>query len=235
MASHGKKRHLKRMASSRSLDIAKKGSLWLKKPIAGKHSGNECIPMGVLLREVLQIADTNAQAKQLLVEGEVLLDCKKLRDVGTPVGLMDSVSIPKLGKYYRIVVKKGALKPIEISESDSKFKLCKVTNKRLIGKGKVQLNLHDGRNIIAGKDEKYSTRDSVKISLPGGKADGLLKFEKGAVCYVYRGKHAGSIAEFVEAIKQAGSREDVAKLIGSGGELLTQKNYLFVVDKEFKA
>ena len=49
---------------------------------------------------------------------------------------------------------------------DAKWKLHRIENKTIVKGKKVQLNLHDGRNIIVGKDE-YKSGDVLKITFEG--------------------------------------------------------------------
>ena len=54
-----------------------------------------------------------------------------------------------------------------VNEKESSLKLCKIKGKNLM-KGKINLNLHDGRNIITDNKE-IKVGDSVLIELPAQK------------------------------------------------------------------
>jgi len=240
MASHGKQRHLKRMAAPLSMGIAHKGGhVWLKKPVAGKHRERESIPLVVFLRERMHFAETLRQAKKLVNAGEVLVDGLKPSDVSIPLGLMDVVSIPKLNSFYRLVfVKGGVLFPINVSAEKAGEKLCRIAGKTMVKKGKIQLNLHDGRVYLIEKEEdRFHPGDTIVLKLGGkGKQElkGFLKMEKGASCYVWKGRHCGATGKLEEIIPRAGSRPEEARLKTEGGEFTTLKDYLFVVDEHFK-
>ncbi len=235
MASHGRKRHLKRLAKPAIIPISNKGTRYLKKHSPGAHKQLESETALMLLRDILKTVESTKEAKQLLKENQVLVDGKPAKDLAIPIGLMDIVSIPKLSQNFRIINAKGKLFAQSISADEAKVKLCKVANKTIISKGKVQLNLHDGRNCLIEKEEdRFKAGDTVKISIPSQKLSGFSKLEKGAHCYVYRGKHAGAIATLVELKERAGSRPTEAVLSKGGEEFITLKDYLFVVDKDFK-
>lgn len=234
MASHGRNRHLKRIAAPRALPIAKKTHVWLKKPAAGPHAAEQAVPIVVLLREMLGVADTARQAKKLLKQNMIIVDARPVKSEAYPVGLMDTLSITKLGKSWRVLVKRGRLSLQEIPVEQVKFKLCKIMDKHYIRGGKIQLNLHDGRNFLIEKEEdRFSPGDTLKLSLPKQTMDGFLKFEKGALCYIYKGKHSGVVGKLEEVMEREGSKASNARLTVDGAEIITMKDYLFVVDPSF--
>ena len=139
--------------------------------------------------------------------------------------------VGKTPQNYRLIFKKGNHSPIETK--NEKEKLCKITGKSVVSKGKTQLNLHDGRNILANGE--FKTGDTVKISLPDQKLTETLKLEKGATCYVSHGKHSGEIATLDKIIEREGSKAADVELSYQKEKIITRKDYLFVVDKNFKA
>ncbi|MBI5229156.1 30S ribosomal protein S4e [Candidatus Micrarchaeota archaeon] len=236
MARKGKSRHLKRISAPSILPVKKKGSVWLKKPLPGMHRKEEAIPLGVLLRDVLGVAETMKEAKKLLKSGEVLVDGKQVREEGFGVGVMDVVSIPKLGKNYRVLLVKDKLRFFEIPQEEAGIKLCKIVDKKIVGNSRIQLNLHDGRNYVIEKEEdQFKTGDTLRMGIPGQKLEGFLKLEKGARCYIAKGRHAGEIAVLDDILERAGSKESDARLHKeNGSEIITLKSYLFVVDSKFQ-
>ncbi len=235
MASHGKQRHLKRQNVSVSSGLPRKGSMWMKKAMPGKHSSSESIPLVFLLRDKLGLAENARQAKKLLIQGEVLIDGLKANDLGTPVGLMDIISIPKAGKYYRITVSKGKFALQELKPDKTGVKYCRIDGKTINKKGKVQLNLHDSRVMLIEKEEdRFKVGDTILVSVPKQELKGFLKLEKGALCVVFKGRHAGETATLEEILSREGSKPADAKLSAGGKELITLKDYLIVVDEDFK-
>ncbi len=225
---------MKRLARSPMLPIPAKGDLWLIKSQAGAHKKDESIPLLVLMRDLLKIVGNLKEAKRLLTSREVLVDGKIRREPDFAVGLMDIVSFPKIRKFYQIFTIKGKLRVIPIDENDAKLKSCRIVDKTPITGGKVQLNLHDGKNIIIEKEEdRFKTGDTVRITIPGYKVDAFLKLEKGSNCYIYRGKHSGTLGTLEQIIEQPGGQPSDAKLKVGGEELITRKDYLFAVSKEF--
>ncbi len=234
MASKGNSRHLKRLAKSRMLAIPPKKALWLVKSAAGPHKKEESIPLILLLREILSIAQDSKEAKRIISSGEVHVDGIPRRNPHFGVGQMDIIGFPRIKKYYQVFTVKGKLILALLDENDSKLKSCRIVNKTTIAGNKVQLNLHDGKNIIIEKEEdRFRVGDTVRITIPDYKVESFLKLEKGAYCYIYRGKHSGTLGILQEIIQQPGGQPSDAKLKVGEGELITRKDFLFAVSKEF--
>ncbi|MFH0818018.1 MAG: S4 domain-containing protein, partial [Candidatus Micrarchaeota archaeon] len=104
MASKGGTSHLKRISSFKSLSIAKKTHEWLIKVCPGPHKLDQSIPLGVLIRDYLGLAANSREIKFILNHGEVFVDGRLVKKIDYPVGLMDVVTLPKLGKGYKIGV-----------------------------------------------------------------------------------------------------------------------------------
>lgn len=236
MAKHGCGRHLKRIAVPRALRISRKNAVWFKKADAGPHARAESIPLVAMLRDVLRLSGDAREAKKLLKSGSILVDGRMVREEGFPLGLMDVVSIPKAGRFYRIVLKHGVVAFTEIQKEAAEWKYCRLIGKRIVRGGKIQLVFHDGRTQIIEKEEdRFRPGDSVKLSVPKQEIAGFLKQEKNALCYVWKGKHCGEIARLSEILARTGSQSNNARLVsGDGHELVTLQDYLFVVDDAFK-
>jgi small subunit ribosomal protein S4e len=114
---------------------------------------------------------------------------------------------------------------IKIDVKEANQKISKIIGKTLV-KGRVQLNLDDGRNIFLKKDE-YKTGDSILIEIPSQKIISHFKFENQALIFVFKGKSSGQLAR-VENIRQ---KEIVCKK-ESGDLIETRKKYVIVVGKE---
>ena len=145
--------HLKRINAPRSWPIERRIRKFVAKPLPGTHKLAESMPLGVILREMLRIGKEKREIKIILNNKSILIDNKIRKEFRFPVGIFDSLSIPKLNKHFRITYnKKGDLDLVEISKEDSEHKTCKIIGKTVLKKGKTQLNLSDGRNIIVDKD-----------------------------------------------------------------------------------
>ncbi|MFH1779974.1 MAG: 30S ribosomal protein S4e [Candidatus Micrarchaeota archaeon] len=236
MARKGMVKHLKRIASTVFRGLPRKGAKWLKRTIPGKHAAKEAITLSELLTEKLKLVENSKQAKKILHDSNVLIDGIPVKNAKTPVGLMDVVSLPKLGKHYRVSTKKGAIALIEIKPEETKTKYCKIIGKTTTKKGKIQLNLHDSRNYLIEKEEdNFKVGDTLVLSIPKQELKTTIKLSKGVLCLIYKGKNSGTMGKLEEVLERKGGTEDNVKVKTSEGEQITLKSYLFAIDEKFKS
>jgi small subunit ribosomal protein S4e len=233
MANHGRSRHSKRLALPKILPVSRKGIKYVKKPSAGRHPHVSSMSMLMLLHEILKVCKDKREAKMVLSAGKVLLDGRVTKDPGIPVGLLDVVHIPALKACYQMVMVDGHLVPASIPV-DTSSKLCKVTGKKLIGGGRIQLALNDGRAyVIEREEDRFSVGDTLKIKFPKQALAGFIKLEKGARCYVYSGKHSGKLGTLEEVLERAGSAPADVRLAVGPVKIITRKDYVLAVDDTF--
>lgn len=188
-------KHLKRYAAPRSWKIPRKTKVWTVRPSPGGHQKDKSIPILVALRDIIHIGETSSEIRKILAQRDVLVDGKVRTSYKFPVGVMDVISIPKIKSHYRVILTpKGKLTLKKIQENESKWKLSKINNKTIVKKGKVQLNMHDGKNIILDKDD-YKTGDVLKISLPDQKILERYPMEADSMAYLTGGAHIGTICK----------------------------------------
>ena len=217
-------KHLSRLAMPKSWHIKRKGIKWVTRPKPGAHPLKLGMPLNLIFRDLLGYAKTTKEVKQLLSNQEVLIDGKRRKDTRFLVGIMDTISIPKIKKFLRVILsKKGKITLFEISESESKIKLCKIKGKSQVNK-KIQLNLYDGKNILLDKGD-YKVGDSVVIELPSHKIKDVVKLEKGSLVYLLGGKHISDIG----VIEEVKGNKIVYKRGNDSVE--TSKKYAFVIGK----
>ena len=233
MAKMGSRKHLRRFNAPKSWPIHPKEDTWTVKPAPGAHAINDSLPLLVIIRDILGIADNSTEAKRLINTGNVLIDGRAKKDYKFPVGFMDILSIPKTGENYRILLDtKGRLTLHPISAEDAEFKLAKIMKKSTIKGGKTQLNLHDGRNVLVEEDE-YSAFDVVCLGVPEQEIKENLKFEEGVVVLVTGGKHTGELGKIQEVIVDKSSKANTVIIEKANKDtFLTLKDYAFVIGKD---
>lgn len=222
------KNHLKRIAMPTTWTTKEKKTFtWVARAKPGMHSFEEGMPLVLVLREMLNHANSAREVKYILSNKQVLIDGIRRRDHKFTVGFMDSISIPELNENYRISLNEnGKLSLIKIDKKESAEKLVKIRGKGLY-KGKTQLRLSDGRTMLIEKSkEEYKTSDSLLISVPEQKIMSHLKFEKGALVLLTDGKKIGNIG-VIEEIKK-----DNVKIKAKNIEFETLKKYCFVIGKQ---
>ncbi len=223
--------HLKRLNTTKTLKIHRKERKWTIRPKSGPHPLKKSIPLGLLVRDYLELADNRREARQIISSGEILVDGEAQKDYQYPCGLMDVITLPKLKKHYRILFnQKGRLTLVTIDSKDSEWKLLQIKNKTMLKKGLVQLNLHDGRNKIVKKDE-YGTGDVLKISLKDRKIQDVFKFKKGSVSMITGGNHIGEVADIQDLTVVPSSRPNLVSMKGKT-EFSTLTDYVFPIGEK---
>ena len=218
--------HMKRLAAPRTWPIHKKSNVFIAKQSAGSHSIENSMPAVVVIRDILKLCDTAREAKRIIGQRDVLVDGKAIRSAKAPIGLMDVVSIPGIKANYRVLLtSKGKLTLVPIEDSEKDWKLCRIENKTVVKDGKIQLNLHDGRNIVLDKNE-YKTGDVLKVAFDGQKILECFPMEAGASALICEGNHAGDIETVSEYVVISGPSANVVRFEG-GFE--TVKHNVFIV------
>ncbi len=221
------KNHLKRMAAPKSWRLNRKENKYTIRPKAGAHALSQGLSLGSILRDELKLASTLVETRKLLSNNEILVDGKRRKEYRFIVGLFDVLKIPAQKLAYRFGIdEKGGPNMHSITAAESEMKVCKVTGKTALGQNKIQLNLHDGKNIISA--EKVNVGDSVVISLPALEIKEVLPLKAGAAVFLTKGKHMGDIGIFKEF------KGEEAVYTKDKGEVNTSKKYLFVVGKDKK-
>ena len=218
--------HMKRITSPKSFNITRKGKKrFVVRPIPGPHPKDKCVPLLVLLRDVLKIGNTAREVKKLLNKGLVSVDGKVRKEPGFPVGFMDVVSVGK--KHYRMFFdEKGRLVPREIKKSVG-LKIGMIVNKMMVKGNKIQLTLHDGRNILLSKTggRKYKVGSSLMIKIPSQEIVDYIPFDKGKEVFLTAGKHVGEKAKVIEV------KGEKVRLKGET-EYETLSDYAFPISSE---
>jgi len=222
-------KHLKRLAAPRSWTIPRKTNVYTAKPRPGAHAIEGALPLGVILRDHLGLVATGREAARVIGAGEVQVDGRVVKDAKFAVGFMDSVSVPKVGKAWRVTLdEKARLRLAAIAPDQAAWKLARIQDKTTVSGGRTQLNLHDGRNLLVKKDD-YKTGDVLRIEVPSQKVLGHFPLTEGAQVFVTGGQHAGAVAP-VKAIEV--KRSIAANLVHlSAGEatFTTVKPYAFPI------
>ena len=200
MSSH----HLKRLAMPRSWPLPRKTTVWVTRPTPGAHSLEHCMPLTLVVRDMLGLAKTAREVRHILHNELAKVDGRVVKDTRRGVGIMDVLTLGE--ENYRCVLDhNGRLRYRPISAKEAGWKVCRIEGKTTIKGGKTQLNLHDGRNLIVEDPKEYNTGDSLKLNLPDQKILEHIRFAEGTRCYLIGGAHVGSTAEVTEYVEKRSS------------------------------
>jgi small subunit ribosomal protein S4e len=234
----GKTARLKRKPAPKNWPIHRKESPWVVKPASGPHSLQRCLPMTLVLRDVLGVAGTRKEGKLILSEGRVQVNGIVRKKDDFPVGLMDVISMSDSNQYYRIVPSHKGLVLSSISKEDAKYKFARVENKTATTGG-AQIALHDGTNmLIKVADPKnpievtYETFDILKINMTDGQVVEKIKTKEGNTAVITGGKNIGVQGKIVEIEKTEAKKRRHALVVienDQGARCQTILDFIFTI------
>lgn len=227
-------RHQKRLSVPKAWPVERKTETFTAKAGAGPH-GEAGVPLVVVLRDVLGYVDSAKEAKYAVHHDGVLVNGDSVNDINRPIGMFDILAFPDRDEYYRVFPDQGGrlgLTPIEADAADSR--LGKIEDKTLVQGGRVQLNLHDGSNVLVDEDE-YSGNDSVVIDNETKDIVAHFVYEEGALVTAVAGQHAGDIGEVSQIDVTPGSADNTVAVETDDGSFETIEDYVVVIDENFVA
>jgi small subunit ribosomal protein S4e len=224
--------HLSRLNAPNNWKIIRKQNKWIVKPMPGAHPLKRCIPVCVIMRDMLGYADTSREVKRVIGSKGLLVNNVPVKNHRLPVGVMDVVEIKELGEFYLVLLDENnhfILKKIKKEQAGQK--VSKITGRTCIKGGKTQVGFYDGTTLLleSKKDDQYSIGDSIVFNLETRKPVKHLKLEKGAVVYLTSGKHVGKKG-IVDSIIRKGMHKDLIVIDIKGSKTQTLKEYAFVIE-----
>jgi small subunit ribosomal protein S4e len=236
----GKTARLKRKPAPRFWPIHRKEDPWVLKPSSGPHNLQNCLPLSLILRDILGIAETRKESQTILHQGKVLINGKIQLNDDIPVGLMDVISIADANKYYRMLTNHKGLFLNEISKEETSYKLCRIDDKMTVSGG-VQLNLHDGSNLLikvadpkSPKEDIYQTFDILRLNIPSKEIAGCLQLKEGNYAIITGGKNIGVKGKIVEIEKTVAKKRKNALVViedEKGAKFQTILDFVFTLSE----
>ncbi len=219
---------LKRRAAPRAWTIPRKGTKWVKRPGPGPHAQDQSIPLLLVLRDLRRVVASAREARSLVRSGVVRVDGKVAKDLDRGLGLMDTLSFAApLNAHYRVVKdRRGKLVLVAIPAPEATVKIGRVRFKHAVRAGKVEVTLHDGRNLLVPATSPFKVGDSLKLEVPAQKVVDHLPLAAGALAYVAGGSHVGELAR-VDRVEVRNSSQP--NLVHFKEGFATVKEYVFVV------
>lgn len=239
MGRKGEKKHLKRKTAPQIWPVHRKEDVWTLKPRPGPHPLSRCMPLALVVRDMLEFAKTGKEAKKIISQEKIEVNGKVRREERFPIGLMDVVSIPDTEKFYRVFPSRKGLFLHQIEPDEKKFKLCRIEDKTVVDGGHVQLNLHDGKSVLIRvndpkkpEEDVYQTLDTLKLSIPDQDLLGHMKLTIGAPAIIIGGKNRGKFGR-IAAIEEGMGQKRRELLVTiedkDGVQFQTILNLIFVL------
>jgi len=226
------KRHLFSLNAPSNWPIEKKKYKWIIRPNPGPHPLFRSIPLAILLKNLLKYARTSREVKNILNSGEILINNRVRKDPKFVVGIMDIIEIKKTNEIYMLIInERNKYELIKLSKAQANIKPCKIINKTILGKGKIQLNLYDGRNLLVDNNE-YKVGDTILLDLEKNKILEHLKLGKGSTIYIMDGKYTGYIGKVNDIILESGMKANKIIFTKDKEKIETLKDYAFVIPQD---
>ena len=239
MGRKGASTGLKRKPAPKFWPIHRKEFTWVVKPSPGPHDGSNCLPLTIILRDSLGFAKTRKEARTIVSQGKICIDGQIRRDDGFPVGLADVVSVLDVDKNFRVIPSAKGLVLQPIDKEEAKFKLCRIENKTTAKNGNMQLNLHDGSNILIKsadaknpQEDVFETIDSVKIILPERHIVESIKMKEKDYAIITGGKNIGKHGNIIQIEEASGKKRRNALVTiedKKGNRYQTTLNFVFAI------
>ena len=224
--------HLNRLNAPKTWKLKEiKSKKWITKSIPGPHSVKTSLPINILLKEVLNYANTTRETKNIVTNKKVLVNKKVVKTINYPVGMFDVIEFPEINECYRLILDKDRRFNVKkIKKEESNLRPCKVIGKKLQKKGKIQLGFDNGMSLITD-DKTIKVGDTVVIELEKIKIVKHLKFSEGVLVMITEGKHIGNTGTIKEIKSGVMGRKSV-KVNVDGVLIETSGDYAFVLDDE---
>ena len=239
MGRKGECGHLKRKPAPKLWPIHRKEAVWTVMSKPGPHSRSSSLPLSLIVRDMLGLAKTGKEAKNIISQGKIMVDGKVRRDERFLVGLMDVISIIDSNKSYRILPSKKGLMLHPIKSDEATVKLYRIEDKTIVKGGRLQLDLHDGTSFLinadntqASQEDVYQTLDVLQLSVPEREILGHTKLAKGANALVIGGKNMGKVGKITAIDKKPNQkRSDTIVTIEDtdGNQFQTILDLVFIV------
>lgn len=180
--------HQTRMQSSLRLPIRRKGTKYIARASSDLKNS---VPVVIAVRDMLKMARNAKEVKAMIKAKALKINGKDVKDYRESIKIFNIFEADK--SYVLSLLPSGKF---TFEKADKKERLCKITNKKLLPGNKIQINFHDGSNLIT--NEKVNVEDSVYLNFQG-KIVKHLPLEKGKPIFIISGKYIGLKGK-VEAI-----------------------------------
>jgi small subunit ribosomal protein S4e len=137
------------------------------------------------------------------------------------------------------ILQQGDVSVDHVTRKDYKYaagliKLLRIQGKSWVRGGRLQLNLHDGTNVVLpGSDSpKYSVGDVIQMSLPDKEVKDHMKMEPGNAAIVSGGKNSGELGKIEKVEKGTGTQPNLATVSVGDREFQTLEEYIFVLGRK---
>jgi len=178
--------HQTRAQATKRLPVPRKGTKYVARALIDPKNS---VPVVIAVRDMLKIARSAKEVKKMIFDKNLKINGKEVHDLRDSIRLLNLFEADKT--YLLTLTQNGKFM---LEETKEKTRPCKVLNRTSLTKGQIQLNLHDGSNVIS--KDKISTNDTVYMG-HAGKISRHVAFDKGKTCLVISGKYSGKKGKII--------------------------------------
>ena len=201
---------------SKKIPIARKGTKYVARASSDPQNS---VPVVIAVRDMLKLARITKEVKAMIHQKHLKINGNEVKDHRESIQLFNIFEADK--PYILSLTPTGKF---TLEETKQKERQCKVTNKKILKGKKIQLNFHDGSNILTD-DKKINTQDTVYLSFDK-KIKKHVQFEKGKECLITRGRFIGQKGK----IEKIENNTAFVKISGKdGAETKLEKKGLIVL------
>ncbi|PIO07456.1 hypothetical protein COU62_03700 [Candidatus Pacearchaeota archaeon CG10_big_fil_rev_8_21_14_0_10_35_219] len=182
-----RKMYLTRSKVNKKVPIPRTGTKYVAKALS--HS-NQGIPVVVAVRDLLGLAKTSREVKLMVKAKKIKLNGKVVKDIREGVRIFNLLEV---GKVYKLIATTSGR--IAFEETKDKERVTKIIGKKILKNGKIQMNLHDGTNVLT--KDNVNVGDSVYLDSENKVAKNV-KMEKGKEVFIISGRSVGNIGKIKE-------------------------------------
>lgn len=216
--------HQKISEMLREWPFPRKGRKYLS---IASHEKNNSMSVLFALRDSLKLAKTRREVKRICLDKNVKINGKVRVDIDFPIQRDDILSLEKLRKDYKLVLKNKKFVFEEVKGKDAKTKISKVIDKRLLKNKIVQINLDDGTNRLI--KTKIACGDSILVDLTKNEIIKIIPLTVGSNIEILSGKHIGKTGKIEKTETQGDGLAYRVNLEG-GKEVLLNKETLKAIE-----
>lgn len=227
----------KRMSAPPAWPIPRKDHTLAVSPSPGPHPAGASLSLAMVVRDLLRLVDLSREAKRLIAEGAIHVNGKAVRDYKFPCGFFDIVTVPSTGLHRCIVPDRhGRLTLREVTPEQAKSKLTRVEDRHTLPGRRVQLNLHEGWNLLAPPEASAAKPgDSLVLSLPDKKVLRHIPRQPGAHALIVGGAQSGTLGTIESLVEMKGSGPNTIRLQAGGRRVETIADYVVAIGPEEEA
>jgi len=235
MANKGHTNRQKRISYTGRAQLKRKEHIWTFNQNAGTHKKETGAAFGSIIRDVLKFADNTREIKYILNNKTILVNGKRVKDHHFNVGLFDVIEFKDVEKKFRIVLthnNKIVLK--ELGKTERVFRPCRVVNKTILNKDKIQIGFENGFNYIVPKTTKIKVGDSVEFDLEKQKFGETIVLKENSKVYIVGGPHVSKIGTLKNVVKGDVTKANEVTVESDGKTFKTMEKYVFAIPDDFK-